>query len=107
MFDNGVVGDENYLDVSEVFVERAGWNRTDCVTYSDVGNILPHGIDNPGSIISQTCWEFYRWSARRWLPGVSRRCLERWRTHSIPIRRHTNPLLAFSRIGCVAWYASE
>ena len=62
MFDNGVVGDENYLAVSEVFVERVGWNRTDCVTYSDVGNILPHGIDNPGSIISQTCWEFYRFS---------------------------------------------
>jgi hypothetical protein len=34
-----------------VFVERVGWNRTDCVTYSDVGNILPHGIDNPGRII--------------------------------------------------------
>src|SRR5882757_1344334 len=62
MLHNGVVGDENYLAVSGVFVEREGWNRTDCVTYSDVGNIFPHGIDNPGSIISQTGREFYRFS---------------------------------------------
>src|SRR6266436_4413087 len=39
--------------------------------------------------------------------GVSRRCPERRKNYSIPIRRHTNPLLAFSRIGCTAWYASE
>src|SRR5258708_17741279 len=60
MFHNGVVGDENYLAVSEVFVERVGWNRTDCVAYSDVGNILPHGIDNRGSIISYSSSGLFR-----------------------------------------------
>jgi hypothetical protein len=47
------------MTVSEVFVHREGWNRTDCVTYRKISNILAHGVDNTGSLISQTCREFY------------------------------------------------
>src|ERR1700692_4562749 len=54
-----MVGDENDLAVSEVFVQREGWNRTDCVTYGRVSNILAHGIDNTGSLVSQAGGEYY------------------------------------------------
>jgi hypothetical protein len=59
VFHDGMDGGENDLAVSDVLVQREGWNRTDCVTYSKVSNVFAHGIDNTGSFISQTCREFY------------------------------------------------
>src|SRR5258708_309078 len=50
-------GGENDLAVSEVLVQREGWNRTDGITYGKVSDILAHGVDNTGSLVSQTCRE--------------------------------------------------
>jgi len=55
-----MVGSKNDLSVGKVFVQREGWNRADGVTHGKAGNILAHGIDNTGSIISETRREFYR-----------------------------------------------
>src|SRR6266853_1140663 len=52
-------GGENDLAVSEILVQREGWNRADCVTYSNVSNIFAHRVDNTGSFVSQTCRKFY------------------------------------------------
>src|ERR1700694_4445821 len=62
MLHDGMVGRENDLSVAKVFVQREGWNRADCVTCGKASNILTHGIDNTGSLISQTCRECYRFS---------------------------------------------
>src|ERR1700730_1686888 len=53
-------GGENDLAISEVLVQREGRDRTDCVTYGKISDILAHGIDNTGSLVSQTGREFYR-----------------------------------------------
>ena len=52
MLHDGVVGREYDLSVGKVFVQREGWNRADCVTCGEASNILTHGIDNTGSLIS-------------------------------------------------------
>jgi hypothetical protein len=48
-----------------------------------------------------------QWNAQSLLRERSKGSPERRKTYSSPVSRQTNPLLAFSRIGSTAWYASE
>src|ERR1700676_1225706 len=54
-----MVGGENDLSVSRVFVQGERWNRTDCVADGKTNNIFAHGIDNTGRFISQTGREYW------------------------------------------------
>jgi len=56
---DGMVGGENDLSVSRVFIQGERWNRTDCVAHGKTRNIFAHSIDNTGGFISQTGREYW------------------------------------------------
>jgi hypothetical protein len=57
---DGVIGRENDLPVGRVFIEGERWNCTDDVADDEISNLSSDGIDNPGSVISQTRREYRR-----------------------------------------------
>src|ERR1700686_41443 len=54
-----MVGGEDDLSVSRVFIQGERWNRTDCVACGKTSNIFAHSIDNTGGFISQTGREYW------------------------------------------------
>src|SRR5260370_31455754 len=59
MFYDGMHGGENDCSVRGVLIEREGRNGTDGVTYGKVSNVFSRGIDDTGSLITQTGRESY------------------------------------------------
>src|SRR5229473_429691 len=59
MLHDGMVGSENDLSVGEVLVQGECRDRTNGVAHGKIGDILAHGIDNTGAIISQARREYW------------------------------------------------
>jgi hypothetical protein len=51
---DGMVGRENDLAISRVFIQGECGNRTYNVAHGKTDNLFAHGIDNAGAIISET-----------------------------------------------------